>query len=449
MPAALTIPRMFLARQRFPRPAVKDSAQAVRSELAKLFPPGSIRPGAQIGVTVGSRGITGIARMARAAVDFLKERDARPFIIPAMGSHGGAAAEAQRALIAHYGVTEESMGAPIRDAMATRSLGRTPEGVEVFIAEAAWGSDGIVLMNRVKPHTDYKGRIESGLSKICAIGLGKYDGAQEYHSHIFDIGLGGAIEAAARKIFSTGKVLGGVAILENAYHETAKVEAVAVEGFFEHEQALLEEARKLMGSLPMKELDVLLCDRMGKNISGAGLDTNIIGRGVNGYLPGVPWQPWMPSILRIVVRDLSAESDGNGVGMGMVDFATKRFLKKVDHRITAINAVTACGPMNARTPVILKNDREALETAIRTCPRRPGGPLVAYVRDTLELEDVYLSEACLPLVEGKESIQVVSSPEPLRFDAEGDIESPFGAGVTPPASSKARSSSAPRPPQGP
>jgi len=194
-----SLPRMFLARQEFPRPRVDDVPRTVTAELGKLFPPGKLRPGAEIGVTVGSRGIAGIARIARAAVDFFKSRDARPFIIPAMGSHGGAVAEGQRSLIAHYGVTEESMGAPIRDSMRTRKLGRTAEGVEVFIAEAAWNSDGILLMNRVKPHTDYKGRIESGLSKICAIGLGKYDGAQEYHNHIFDIGLGAAIQSAATR----------------------------------------------------------------------------------------------------------------------------------------------------------------------------------------------------------------------------------------------------------
>ncbi len=424
-PTSDSLPRMFLARQTFPRPRVADLATAVKRELEKLFPAGSIRPGAEIGVTVGSRGITGIADLARAAVEFLKTRDARPIVIPAMGSHGGAVAEGQRNLIAHYGVTEQSMGAPIRDAMQTRSLGRTTEGVEVFVAEAAWKSDGIILMNRVKPHTDYKGRIESGLSKICAIGLGKYDGAQEYHSHIFDIGLGAAIECAARKIVSTGKILGGLAVLENAYHETAKVEGVAVDGFFEHEERLLEEARKLMGSLPLKEIDVLLCDRMGKNISGAGLDTNIIGRGVYGYLQGVPWKEWMPSIYRIVVRDLSDESDGNAVGMGMVDFVPERFMKKVNHQITTINAVTACSPVNARSPVVAKNDVEALVTALKTCPRRPEGPLVAYVRDTLELEDVYLSEACLPLVRSRENLQIVSAPEPMKLDADGNLQSPF------------------------
>lgn len=419
------LPRMFLARQTFPRPRVENLEAAVAAELDKVFSPGSLRPGARIAVTVGSRGITSIAAITRAVIDELKRREARPFIIPAMGSHGGARAEGQRNLLAHYGVTEESMGVPVRDAMATRSLGRTPEGVEVFIAETAWDSDGVLLMNRIKPHTDYKGKLESGLTKICAIGLGKYDGAQEYHSHIFDIGLGNAIEAAARRIVSTGKILGGLGILENAYHETAKIAGVPLQGFFEHEQSLLEEARRLMGSLPISEIDVLLCDRMGKNISGAGLDTNIIGRGVYGYIQGQAWQPWMPVICRVVVRDLSEESDGNAVGMGMVDFVPERFVRRVNHAITTLNAVTACSPVNARTPVVVKNDVEAILTALKTCQRRPEGPRVVYVRDTLELEDVYLSEACLPLLAARPEIKVISGPAPLKVDADGGVVSPF------------------------
>jgi len=424
---AMQLPRMFLARQEFPRPRVEDASQAVKAELERLFPPGTLKLGAEIGITVGSRGITDIAVMARAVVDFLKSRETRPFIIPAMGSHGGAAAAGQRSLIGHYGVTEESMGAPVRDAMETRSLGKTDKGVEVYIAESAWNSDGVILMNRIKPHTDYKGPIESGLSKICAIGLGKYEGAQEYHSHIFDIGLGAAIESAARHVVAAGKVVGGLAILENAYHETAKIDGVGVQDFFAQEQKLLEEARKLMGSLPLDQLDVLLCDRIGKNISGAGLDTNIIGREVYGYVPGVPWKKGMPSIHRIVACDLSDESDGNAVGMGLLEFSTERFLKKVNHRITSINSLTACSPAGAKTPVIMKNDTEALSSAIRTCPRRPSGPLVCYIRDTLELDNVYLSEACLPLIETKGNIKVLSKPAPLSIDGEGNIVSPFVA----------------------
>ncbi len=416
---------MFRLRQAFPRPRVEDRVAGVRNELATLFPEGRFRAGAEIGITVGSRGITGFAGMVREVVDFLKGRGAAPFIIPAMGSHGGATAEGQTHLIGHYGITAESMGCPVRAAMETRSLGLAPNGVDVLIAEAAWQSDGVLLMNRIKPHTDYKDTIESGLSKMCAIGLGKLDGAGEIHAHIFDVGLGEAIRTVAGKVVETGKIVGGLAILENAYHETARVVGVPVDDFFTSEEALLVEARGLTGRLPLQEVDVLVCDRMGKNVSGTGLDTNIIGRSAHGYVQGVPWCEGMPSVMRIVVSDLSDESDGNAVGMGTVDFVTERFMRKVNHTITSLNAMTACAPGEARTPVVMPNDREALVAAIRTSKRRPEGPRVVYVRDTLELVDALLSEACLPLVKDRDDMEVLSEARPLEFDGNGYLVSPF------------------------
>jgi hypothetical protein len=419
------IPLFFTIRQTFDRPRVEDPTAAVRGEIEKVLSARSVAAGARIGVTVGSRGIRDIATVVRAAVDFLKGRGARPFVIPAMGSHGGATAEGQRQLIAHYGVTEDAMGCPVRAEMETRSLGRTASGVEARMAEAAWQSDGILLVNRVKPHTDYKGPIESGLAKICAIGLGKYDGALEIHRHLFTVGLGEAIRGVAEKLVATGRILGGLAILENAYHETAGIVGVPAEGLFETEERLLTEARRLMGRLPLDEIDVLVCDRLGKNISGAGLDTNVVGRSVYGYTAGQPWCDGMARILRIAVMDLSDESDGNAVGMGLVDFVPRRFTKRVDADVTRLNALTSCSPTGAKTPVVLADDREAILAAIRTSPLRPEGPRVVYVRDTLELEHVLVSEACRPLVASREGIEVVSGPAPLRFDGEGRLVSPF------------------------
>jgi len=419
------IPLFFAVRQTFDRPRVGDLAAAVRGELVSLFPAGAVRAGARIGVTVGSRGIRDIAAVVRAAVDSLKARGARPFILPAMGSHGGATAEGQRQLIAHYGVTEESMGCPVRAEMETRSLGRTASGVDVRMAEAAWQSDGVLLVNRVKPHTDYKGPLESGLVKISAIGLGKYDGAREIHRHLFTLGLGGAIREVAERVVATGRVLGGLAILENAYHETARVVGVPVPALFETEEKLLAEARGLMGRLPLDEIDVLVCDRLGKNISGTGLDTNVVGRSIYGYTPGQPWCDGMARILRIAVMDLSDESDGNAVGMGLVDFVPERFVRRVDHEVTRLNSLTSCSPAGAKTPVVLPDDREAILAAIRTSPLRAGGPRVVYVRDTLELEHALVSEACRPLVERRDGIEVVSGPGPLRFDEGGRLLSAF------------------------
>ncbi|MEK6208704.1 MAG: hypothetical protein AABM32_13835 [Chloroflexota bacterium] len=409
---------------RFPRPVVTDVVAATRDAVAQVLASRSLPDGAEIGVTVGSRGIANIATIARAAIDALKAHRHRPFVIPAMGSHGGATATGQRHLLAHYGVTEEQVGAPIRDDMAARSLGVTPEGVEAFIAEVGWQADGVLLINRVKPHTDFKGPLESGLAKMCAIGLGKYEGARECHRQVFGIGLGNAIRAAAGRVIESGKILGGVAILENAYHETARIEAVALDGFFAHEERLLIEAKRLMGRLPLDEIDVLLCDRMGKNISGAGIDTNIIGRSVYGYEHGRPWHEGMPVIHRIVVRDLAEESDGNAVGMGMVDFVPRRFASKVNEEVTVLNATTARSPENAKWPIVLQNDRDCLRMALATSPDRVGGPLIVYVRDTLELGSAFVSLACVPLLRDRADIEIALPFVFMRWSAD-DLVSPF------------------------
>jgi hypothetical protein len=423
--AEAEIPSFYRVRQSFDRPRVDDPVAAVRGELETVLPAGSLAPGARIGVTVGSRGISGLSELVRAAIDFLKGRGAQPFIIPAMGSHGGASAEGQRRLIAHYGVSEEAMGCPVRSEMQTRSLGRTAAGIEARIAEAAWESDGILLMNRIKPHTDYTGPIESGLTKICAIGLGKYDGAREIHRHLFTVGLGDAIRGVTEKLLESGRILGGIGILENAYHETARVVGVPARELFETEERLLAEARRLTGRLPLSEIDVLVCDRLGKNISGSGLDTNIIGRSVYGYTHGQPWCEGMPAIFRIAVMEVSDESDGNALGMGLVDFVPERFMQRVDLTVTRLNALTSGCPTAVKIPIVLADDREVIQTAIRTAPLRPEGPWVVYVRDTLALEHVLVSESCRPLVEGRDGIEIESGPTPLEFDDRGRLRSPF------------------------
>jgi hypothetical protein len=411
---------------RFPRPVVGDLAAATRDAVAQVLASRSLPAAAEIGVTVGSRGIANIAAIARAAIDALKAQGHRPFVIPAMGSHGGATSAGQRSLLAHYGVTEDELGVPIRDDMAARSLGVTPEGIEAFIAEVGWQADGVLLLNRVKPHTDFKGPLESGLAKMCAIGLGKYEGARECHRQVFGMGLGKAIRAAAARVIESGKILGGVAIVENAYHETAAIEAVTLDRFFDKEERLLAEAKRLMGRLPLDEIDILICDRMGKNISGAGIDTNIIGRSVYGYEQGRPWHEGMPVIHRIVVRDLADESDGNAVGMGMVDFVPRRFAKKVNEEVTLLNAVTARSPENAKWPIVLETDRACLEMALATSPERATGPLLLYVRDTLELGSALVSEACLPLLRGRADVSITGQAVAARWQGDA-LVSPFTA----------------------
>jgi hypothetical protein len=418
------VPRFARIAARFPRPVVADIGAAVRESVAEVLDGAPPRKGAEIAVTVGSRGIANIAEITAAAVGALKGRGLLPFVIPAMGSHAGATAEGQRRLLAHYGVTEETLGVPVRDDMTVRSLGTSADGVESFMAAAAFEADGVLLVNRVKPHTDFKGPLESGLAKMCAVGLGKYEGARECHRHVFGLGLGAAIRSAAERAIATGKILGGVAILENAYHETARIEAVTRDGFFAHEERLLEEAKGLMGRLPLDEIDVLICDRMGKNISGAGLDTNVIGRSVYGYVQGVPWRDGMPVIHRIVVRDLADESDGNAVGMGLVDFVPRRFAAKVNEEVTVLNAVTARSPESARWPIVAADDRECIRLALDTSPERSDGALIVYVRDTLELARAYVSEGCLPLLASRGDIEITHAPRTLRWKG-GALTSPF------------------------
>jgi len=419
------LPDVVPIRVAFPRPVVGDVRAATRDAAAELLRASALRPGSRVAVTAGSRGIAGIAEITRAVVDAVREAGQDPFIVPAMGSHGGGTAEGQRALIAHYGVTEDAMGCPIDDTMETVPLGRSAAGVETFMARAAHAADGVIVLNRVKPHTDFHGVRESGIAKMTAIGLGKLAGARACHQQVFGIGLGAAITSSVEHLLETGKILGGIAILENAYHQTATIAAVPAAGLLERERELLTEARGLMGRLPLDEIDILVCDRMGKNISGQGLDTNIIGRSPFGYTQGIPWQPGMPVIHRIIVRDLTDETNGNAMGVGLVDFVPERLVAKIDRAATMLNSLTARTPENAKIPFVTPDDATALRLALDVIPLRDEGARLVYVRDTLELSSVYVSTACLPLLAGRSDVTVLGEPRPLVFDARGDLVSPF------------------------
>jgi hypothetical protein len=419
-------PQLVPIRSSFPRPRVPDVRAATSEAVLAVLSAAGVKKGARVAITAGSRGIDAIAEITRAAVDATRSVGCSPYIVPAMGSHGGATSDGQRALLAHYGITDETMGCPIHDDMDVVPLGAGEHSVEAFIARAAFDAETVLVINRIKPHTDFHGTRESGLAKMVAIGLGKLEGARACHVHVFGIGLGAAIESATSVILKTGKIAGGVAIIENAYHEVARIEPVPAAQILEREIDLLAEARSLMGRLPLDEIDVLLCDRMGKNISGQGLDTKIIGRSPFGYVQGRPWHDGMPVIRRIVVRDLTDETDGNAMGMGLVDIVTTRYLSKVDERSTLINSITAMTTENAKRPHVVDSDREALMLAARMIPPPgPAGLRIVYVRDTLELTTAYVSEACLPHVARRPEIEIIGPPRPLTFDASGNIVSPF------------------------
>ena len=417
------LPRMVRVRQQFDAPMLEDIEGAVRDQLAALR--GRVHPGMRIGVTAGSRGVANIAQILRAAGNFVREMGGEPFILPAMGSHGGATAEGQVELLAGYGVTPDSTGMPVVSSMEVRQIGQLgtedEPGPAVYMSVTALEADGIIVCNRVKAHTDFRGEIESGLAKITAIGLGKHLGAKTIHSY-GTRGLAHWMPLAARMMLSHSRVLCGLAVLENAYDNTARVVYVpAADIGSEREAVLLQEAKQLMASLPFDEIDVLVVDELGKNISGTGMDTNIIGRMM---IWGVP-EFERPKIRIIVALDVTDEAHGNGIGLGLADISTLRAAQKVDLRATYINALTSGigGVQRAKLPVLLPTDVDAICAGILTCGRGdPDQARVVRIKNTLEIGEIEVSESLLPLVRQNRRLQVLSDPAPFSFDADGNLQ---------------------------
>lgn len=411
-------PKMAPVRLTFPRPRVGDVRTAVRAQLEALHLPDLA--GRRVAVTAGSRGIRDIVPVLSAAVSWLQERGAAPVLIAAMGSHGGASSDGQRALLAHLGVTAASVGAPLLTDMETVELGRTPEGLVAYCDRNAASCDGILVVNRVKPHTAFAEPIGSGLLKMLAVGLGKAPGAAQIHRQ----GAGrmaAAITAIAGVVLGSGKVLGGLAIVENAYDETAKIESLPPQRIPQRELELFVESRTLMPRLPVDDLDVLIIDEMGKNYSGTGIDTNVIGR---WRLPGMP-EPARPRIRRIVTLRLSAASEGNAQGVGLADVVTTRLVDAINPVATYVNNIVSTFVERAFIPITMRTDRDAITAALASLGvPDPVRARVARVRNTLHLEEMWLSEALLPEITGRPGI-TVGAPGELEFTSDGTL-----AGVT-------------------
>jgi hypothetical protein len=420
---AVPLPKMVLLHQHFPRPRIDDieAAVAVAVEQAELTK--ELRPGARIAIAVGSRGIAEIATIVRVLVASLRRYGVDPFIIPAMGSHGGATAEGQLSVLASLSITEATMGAPIISSLEVDLLGTLPGGLPVYIDHAANAADGIIVVNRVKPHTDFNAPIESGLSKMVVIGLGKHAGAIATHSWGVE-GLEHYLPVAAKFAVAHARILGGLAIVENAFDEVAEVTMVPVAGIGdEQERQLLRRAKELMPRLPWDNLDVLVIDKMGKNISGAGMDPNIIGR-----IRNVDEQkPAAARITNITVHDLTEESHGNAIGLGIADFTTARLLDKLDLQSMYINGLTAgVIALDAiKIPITLPTDREAVAAAIRTCGRPDAGLVhLARIENTLKLEHVLASTNSLEHMRTGSEIEVVGTPMPFPLEADSSL-TPF------------------------
>lgn len=415
-------PRMFRVRQSFAGPRLDDVAGEVERQLARLRLSQSIRGGESVAITVGSRGISNLATIVRAVVAHLQALGARPFIVPAMGSHGGGTAEAQRAIVEGYGCTEEAMQCEIRASMETVVVCQTAEGFPVHFDRHAYQADHVLVCGRVKPHTDFVGEVESGLMKMMLIGLGKHEGAKVYHRAIMDYSFGQIVRSVAGEVLKRCKIVAGLAIVENGYDETALLDAVAPERFFQREPELLALARQWMPRLPFDRVDLLIVDEIGKNISGAGMDTNVIGR---KFLDHQAADDEFPKVKRIFVRGLTEATHGNAAGLGIAEFCSRRVVEQIDYGITKINCVTGGHPTGAMLPVHYDTERETLDAALSTIGLRPIEEMrILWIRDTLHLAEVDCSEPYLPQARERADLQILSEPWELAFSPGGDLLRP-------------------------
>jgi hypothetical protein len=423
----MAFPPLARVRQSIPQPLVSDPAGTVRRLILESRLRDRVPAGGTIAVGVGSRGITVIPRVARAAVDTLKEMGFRPFIVAAMGSHGGATPEGQRELLAGYGVTPEAMGVEVRTDMDTLVLGTSPVGLPIYFDRNAYEADGIVLLNRVKPHTDFHATFESGILKMMVIGLGKRDGASQVHK----LGLYGmqqVLPAVGRFLVQNTRFALGLAILENADDLPAEIVPVEPETILDVEPVLLERARALMGRLPFDQIDVLIVGELGKNYSGAGMDPNVIGRLLVETQPDFP----RPVVTRLAVLDASEESHGNIVGIGFADLTTARLVAKMDPVPFRTNVLTACMLERARIPITLPTDRDVFEAALETCWRiDPMEARLVLIANTLELNTLWVSPAFEDEVRDHPHLTREGEYRPIPFSAAGwlDQESLFPESV--------------------
>ena len=409
------LPRLVKVRQTFPADRLTDVPGALRQELAKEEISRRVKPGMRVAIAVGSRGVADIPTLARVTVEELKRLGAEPFVVPAMGSHGGATAEGQRDVLANLGVTEESIGCPIMATMEVVEIGRLDNGLPVYIDKFAYNADGIVVINRVKPHTAFRGANESGMVKMITIGLGKQRGAESCHAFSFKY-MAEHIVAMAEVVLAKMPVLFAVGTVENAFDQVAKVVAVTPEALVETDRRLLVEAKANMPSLPFAQIDVLIVDQIGKNISGDGMDPNITGRYPTPYASGGP------DVAKLAVLDLTDATHGNANGMGKADIVTRRLVDKTNFPMTYCNALTSTVFEPVKMPMVMECDRDAVAAAVKTCNARDlTKARLVRILDTLHLDELRVSEALLAEVEANPRLAVVGGPVAMRFDGQGNF----------------------------
>lgn len=412
-----TIPKMFKVKQVFPRPKIEpeEIPGIIESLLSQEKFSSKVKPGMRIAITAGSRGIANVALTTKCIADFVRSRGAHPFIVPAMGSHGGATAEGQRAILEGYGITEDYVGCPIISSMEVKKIGVNEEGMDVFIDKNAAESDGIILGCRIKPHTAFRGPYESGIMKMMAIGLGKQHGAEVCHEAGFK-NMAKYVPMFGRAIIKNAPILFAVPTIENAYDETCKIIAVNADEIIEKEPPLLQEAFANMPRILIDSCDVLVVDQIGKNFSGDGMDPNITGTFCTPYATGGIRSQ------RVCVLDLSPETHGNGIGLGYSSATTKRVFDQLDLSSMYPNAITCTVLGGVRIPIVMESDREAIQVCIRTCNEiDKKNPRVVRIPNSLHIEHIMLSESYYEEAKNNPNLIIESEPEYLPFDEDGNL----------------------------
>ncbi|MBI1344784.1 DUF2088 domain-containing protein [bacterium] len=407
-------PRMFRLQQTFDSPRLENPAAETGLQLQRLNLGRVIQPGQTVAITAGSRGIANIAKITKAIVEHVKSLGGVPFVVPAMGSHGGGTAAGQAEILAGYGITAETMGCDLRASMETVIVDQTPQGIPVHFDKHASQADHVIVAGRVKPHTGFVGDVESGLHKMMLIGLGKHEGAKIYHRAIANYSFMEIITAVAQSVIKKCRVCAGLAIVENAYDETALIEAVPPDQFLARETELLKIANDWLPRLPFDSCDLLIIDQIGKNISGTGLDTNVVGRKFNDH---AATSRDRANCRRIFVRGLTEETHGNATGIGLSEFTNQRTIDAVDRKITAINCITGLHPTAAMLPIAYETDAEVITAALQTIGLvEPPAARVMHISDTLHLAECLVSEAYLSELSERSTLSAVSEPLPMAFD---------------------------------
>lgn len=410
----IEIPKMVTIRQHFDARRIENIPLHIKEQMKSKLKGTEEFRGKRIAITSGSRGIPHIDVILKSICDVLKEWGAKPFVVPAMGSHGGATAKGQKEVLESYGVTEERIGAPVLSSMDVVQYGTLPNGIPLYCDKLAFESDGIVVCHKVKPHTDFRNDHESGLCKMIAIGLGKHKGATAIHSQGFSE-FGSFITGAAEQFLKVAPVAFGVGIIQNAYDELHTIEVIPTDQIMEADARLLQEARKQMAGFKFDDIDVLIIDRIGKNISGYGFDPNVVGRSNSrcyGFADPV-------RIKRLFIRGLTPESHHNGSGLNEADITTRRCLNDVDWSETWTNLITCTEIQGSKIPMYMNNDREALIIAMSCCNGAPRPHRVVRIKDTLSMKEIQVSEALYNSIKDQPDIEYVRGPEAILFDEDG------------------------------